>query len=140
MQKQFITPIKFWLAGLIAITALFAVSTEVIAKGDKKGEVSKSTVFNDNGKRVCLQIDPKTGCDEVVKCKEFNPFKLGPPSLRRDGKPLKEFLQLPPGFPEPKLAIPGNACAVVIVDDGRSDSYSVCKVMPVVGTVCFTFE
>lgn len=138
MQRQFIIPIKFWLVGVIAITALFVFSTEVIAKK----EVLESKVFinEDNGKKVCLRIIRKKGkgCYQAVKCKGFNSFKPEKATPRRDGESLKDFLKLK--GPEPLIKAPGNSCQTVLIDNGYPNTYSVCIYIPGMGTQCFTFK
>lgn len=136
MQKPFITPIKFCLAGVIAITVLFAVSTEVIAKG----KVSKSSILiAPDGKRACLRILPENGCYQVVECKGFDSLKPESAKERTDPKTLKEALKLS-GKYEPSIKTPGDICQLVIFDDGSPDSYQVCIYIPGLGTQCFTFK
>jgi hypothetical protein len=138
MQKQFASSIKYWLAGVIAITALFAFSTEVIAKG----KVLESKVFinDDNGKKVCLRIIPKKGkgCYQAVKCRGFNSFKPEKATPRRDGESLKEFLKIKDA--EPLIQAQGNACQTVIIDNGYPNTFSVCIYIKGLGTQCFTFK
>ena len=110
MQKQFITPIKFWLAGVIAITVLFAgCSSTTLIKGHDKGVGKNITETKEwvlggeapqihRGKKICLRIDPETGCNRPVKCKGGAP--------RTDGKLLKDFLKLPDSSPNPHITVP----------------------------------
>jgi len=114
MQKYFIIPIKFLLIGVIAITALFAVSSEVIAGGfvPIAAEVFKEIITKD-GKKLCTKVDAKTKCERGVKCRTpFMPLKF---------TPLAEVLNFKDengNLVDSKIEVPGQDCSTFDIDNG----------------------
>lgn len=141
MQKQFITPIKFWLAGVIAITVLFTVSgcqtvssqVNAVENGKSASQVNAGKIndhkINDqinfkvtkiletvDGKKLCVEVDPITRCEKGVKCD----FQLTAP----EHKSLAEILNFKLDV---RITIPGMICPIFDIDTGLPNTMWRCS-------------
>lgn len=109
MQKQFITPIKFWLAGVIAITALFTFSTKVIAGQKPFAPIAadEREIVNLNGEDLCFILDRRT-CQVQVKCEDWK--------TRLPYRSIREVLGLPR---DAIIFVPRQSCPTFDYDNGK---------------------
>ena len=136
MQKLIIKHMRFWIAGLTIFMVVLAVYTDVIAE-NKQGSTQVLTA--PDGSKACLATLKPHGCLFPVECNSFNALTPQKNTARTDKKTLKEVLKLK-GTNNPYLVPVGDACQVVVVNDGLPNSYSVCVYIPGMGTQCFTYE
>ena len=120
MQKQFITPKIFLLAGVIAITVLFVFSTEVIADKSKillvpppsvAKKINKTIILPGRDKPLCMEVDRRTRCEVRVDCKTKR--------NRIPGTPIADVLGIPANA---RIHVPGQACATFDYDNGKENT------------------
>ncbi len=137
MLKKFITPVKFWFAGVISLTILLTGAScprdIALVENDTIGlekEPIKTTKIQEwesekNGRKICLKKDRDTLCNIPVNCKD---------GTLRIGKPPGEFLGLDPDkfdLKKTRILTPADTCGITIIDDGKPKSYSACFPPPV---------
>ena len=136
MQKQFITPKRFWYVGVIALTLLLTgascpgpislIENDTTGIKDEPIKTTKTQEWESekNGRKICLK-QKEDKCYKPVNCKD---------GTDRIGKPPGEFLGLNPNkfdLKKTRFLTPADACGIIIIDNGYPKSYSACFPPPV---------